>query len=300
MSQPDWLVSMQALVVSLAAVIHGVAAGASLKGAGAAVGAMAGTVPPLIAETEDIAGLLTPGDIGDGSVRPSAAEPPRHAVPILMYHVIEPGPNNLYVPPEELAAHLAMLSEHGFNTISLKQLADHFIHGAPLPERPIVLTFDDGYVSAYTAALPLLQQYDMTGTFFIVTGLVGQAGYVTWDQVTALAAAGMEIGAHTVSHPDLRGLSGTALLHEIAGSGHVLADRLGLTVTVFAYPAGAYNADVAAAVREHYTAAVTTLPGAATPCQDPVLWHRIRVNPGMSAMSLLDTIAYWERQPACE
>lgn len=297
MGQPGWLVSMQTLVATMAMLIHSLAAAAHLGGADASVAALAGAVTPLAAEADWL--VIAPPPDAEPAAPELPAEPPRHAVPILMYHVIAPGPDNLHVPPAELEAQLRLLSEHGYETVSMQHLASHFAHGTPLPERPIVLTFDDGYISAYTAALPLLQQYGMTATFFIVTGLVGQAGYVTWDHVAALAAAGMEIGAHTVSHPDLRGLTGAALLHEVAGSGQALEGRLGLPVSVFAYPAGKYNAEAVAAVRDHYEAAVTTLPGAATPCQDPVLWHRIRVNQGVSAQELLDIIAYWDRQPAC-
>lgn len=290
MGGPGWLTAAQGLFVAVATMIHGMAAAASLDAVDVAAAVAAGALLPMAAEaaTESVAEATLP-----------APGPPHDAVPILMYHVIAPGPNNLYVPPHELEAHLRTLSEHGFTTVSLQQLADHFTHGVPLPERPVVLTFDDGYVSVYTAALPLLQQYDMTATFFIVTGLVGQAGYMTWEQVAELAAAGMEIGAHTVLHQDLRWLDDAERRHEIAGSAQTLIDKLGVAVTAFAYPAGAYNDETVAIVREHFTAAVTTLPGAATPCQDPMLWHRIRINPGVSGPDLHDIIDYWDRQPAC-
>lgn len=282
------LLPLKTWLATAAAIVYGLAGAAELAAADTAPGLITG-VMPLLTATADV----------DVEQPQPESGPPHDAVPVLMYHVIAPGPNALYVPPDELDAHLRLLSEHGFTTISLADLADHFAYGTALPERPIVLTFDDGYESAYTAALPLLQQYGMTGTFFIITGLVGQPGYVTWEQVAALAAAGMEIGAHTVSHPDLRGLAEAAVHAEVADSGQRLADALGSAVTVFAYPAGSFNQSVVAAVGQYYRAAVTTLPGAATPCQDPLLWHRIRVNQGMPAEAVLDAIDYWQRQPSC-
>lgn len=287
---PGWLVTVQALLATVVMTAHGVTLAGNVAQVETASGVAAGTVLPLVlpvgSDVSNDEPLVTTGPIHD-------------AVPVLMYHVIAPGPNSLYVPPAELQAQLSLLASHGFETISLAQLAAHFAHGVSLPDRPVVLTFDDGYISAYTAALPLLQQYGMTATFFIITDLVGQAGYVSWEQVAELAAAGMEIGAHTITHPDLRNLTGVGLTREVAGPQQMMTDKLGHRIDFFAYPAGAYNTETVAVVSEHYVGAVTTHPGAATPCQDPALWHRIRVNQGTPAAALLDTIKYWTNQPPC-
>lgn len=287
---PGWLVTVQALLATVVMSAHGLTLAGNVAQVETASGVAAGMLLPIIVPAGPEVSIDEP---------PVTTGPIYDAVPVLMYHVIAPGPNSLYVPPAELEAQLSLLASHGFETISLAQLAAHFDHGVSLPERPVVLTFDDGYVSAYTAALPLLQQYGMTATFFIITDLVGQAGYVSWEQVAELAAAGMEIGAHTITHPDLRSLTGAGLTREVAGPQQIMTDKLGQPIDFFAYPAGAYNTETVSVVSEHYVGAVTTHPGAATPCQDPVLWRRIRVNQGMPAAALLDTITYWTNQPPC-
>lgn len=222
--------------------------------------------------------------------------PPLPAVPILTYHVIAPGPNNLYVPPAQLDAHLQFLAEQGYRSVTLKQLQAHFQHGDNLPERPVVLTFDDGYDDFYTEALPLLQKHGMVGTLFVITERVGQPGYITWEQAEAIIAAGMEIGSHTLTHPDLRHLDPRRLRAELGDSRGRLEQRLGVSIRFFAYPAGRYNNQTLALMPGLYWGAVTTRPGVATPCQDPQQWRRIRVGPGLSGEGLGRLMRYWERQ----
>src|SRR5262245_45871507 len=109
-------------------------------------------------------------------------------VPILMYHYISASPSatdriryGLSVPPEMFEAQLRLLSNHGYNTITLRELYEYLAIGTALPDNPIVLTFDDGYVDNYTNAFPLLQKYGMRGTFFILTGPAddGNPNYLT-------------------------------------------------------------------------------------------------------------------------
>ncbi|MFZ5823322.1 MAG: polysaccharide deacetylase family protein [Bacillota bacterium] len=229
-------------------------------------------------------------------VAPPPPASPKLSVPILMYHVIAPGPNNLYVPPAELDAHLAYLAREGYQTVTLQQLHAHFQHGDNLPERPVALTFDDGYADFYTAALPLLQKHGMVGTLFVITGKVGQPGYITWQQAQAISAAGMEIGSHTVTHPDLRYLDPRRLRAELGDSRLLLEERLGVSVRFFAYPAGRYSDQTLALMPELYWGAVTTHPGVATPCQDVQQWRRIRVGPRLSGEALGRLIEHWERE----
>ncbi len=80
------------------------------------------------------------------------------------------------------------------------------------------LTFDDGYDNHATVAGPMLASHGMEGTFFVISGFVGNSGYMTWSQVSALAAAGNEIGGHTLHHPDLTTVSNSVALQEICGS----------------------------------------------------------------------------------
>ena len=191
-------------------------------------------------------------------------------VPVLMYHHVgEPPPDadgvrlRLTVTASDFEAQLIFLSARGYATITLHDLAAA-LAGGSLPPKPVVLTFDDGYADNFDVAFPLLQRYGMTGVFFIASGFVGKDGYVTWEQVLALADAGMEVGAHSRWHSDLTNANMQLLEEEIARSKRDLEQRLGLAVDFFCYPAGAYNDGVIAALlTAGYAGAVTTRPGLA-------------------------------------
>jgi peptidoglycan/xylan/chitin deacetylase (PgdA/CDA1 family) len=211
-----------------------------------------------------------PAPAGAPTVTP--AQPPPGAAslsgpaPILMYHYIravdqaaDPLGWELSVTPELFEQHMAALAQAGYSGVRMDLLA-RCIRGEPVcPPRPVALTFDDGYEDAFTAALPALQRYGFTATFYIVTEYVGQPGYMGWEQLAALRDAGMEIGSHSVSHPDLTTLDATELLRQVAGSRAELEARLGVRAVSFCYPAGRYSAAVLEAVRAAgYESATTT------------------------------------------
>ncbi len=193
-------------------------------------------------------------------------------VPILMYHYISEPPANagrvrrdLSVPPAQFEAHLRFLQERGYTTISLEEVVMSLQIGQPLPDRPIVLTFDDGYRDHYDNAFPLLQQYGMTGTFFVITSVIDQEhpAYLSWDQVIEMDAAGMSMEPHGYTHDDLKGRSRDYLIWQMLGSKEAIEARTGKPVRIFCYPAGRYDALGITVLRElDYWAAVTIQFGA--------------------------------------
>lgn len=194
------------------------------------------------------------------------------AVPILMYHYIsDPPPGSdryrwaLSVTPANLDAQMSYLKQAGYHAITLYQLYDYLAQGQPLPEKPIVLTFDDGYVDAFTHAAPILQKYRFVGTFFIMTGPAdrgGAGGYLTWDQIRAMTAAGMDIELHGGEHYDLRNRSDDFLANQIAGGKEAIEAHITRPVRWFAYPSGRYDAAVKRALASAgLWGAVTTVPG---------------------------------------
>jgi peptidoglycan/xylan/chitin deacetylase (PgdA/CDA1 family) len=125
-----------------------------------------------------------------------------------------------------------------------------------------VLTFDDGGLDNYEVAYPILKEHGLKGTFFVITKTVGREGQMTWDQLREMAANGMSIQSHTVSHPDLRGVSATRLESELVGSRQAIADAIGQPSYALCYPSGAYNDTVIAAARSAgYVMAVATDKG---------------------------------------
>jgi peptidoglycan/xylan/chitin deacetylase (PgdA/CDA1 family) len=204
-------------------------------------------------------------------------------VPILMYHVIAdpaagaPYPE-LFVRATDFAGQMRWLERHGYHPVTLRAVWDHWRHGARLPTRPIVISFDDGYLSVVRSALPPMRARGWPGVLNLTVKNLRVAGGIGPGRVRRLLAAGWELDSHTFSHPDLTSLSDRALAHEVTGSRRQLRRQFGAPVDFFCYPAGRYDPRVVAAVRSAgYLAATTTLDGLATPHR-PFELRRIRVN----------------------
>ncbi len=128
--------------------------------------------------------------------------------------------------------------------------------------RPVLLTFDDGYESDLTHALPALAEAGGTAMFFIVTGFVGRSGHLSWNQVRTLHSQGMIVGSHTVSHPDLRRIAPAQQLEELRGSRQALEDHLGAPVTTFSFPfGGASSTLIQRALESGYASVFTSRHG---------------------------------------
>jgi peptidoglycan/xylan/chitin deacetylase (PgdA/CDA1 family) len=173
-------------------------------------------------------------------------------MPILMYHSVTESPpratRRLSVHPEAFEGQLATLARHGFTTLTFGQLGAALDGGTPLPERSVVLTFDDGYADFHQHALPRLDSRGLTATVFVTTGWLDDAGdqaagepldrMLSWSQVREVAEAGIEIGAHSHSHPQLDQISGPALREELHHSKALLENGIGGPVHSLAYPFG--------------------------------------------------------------
>jgi peptidoglycan/xylan/chitin deacetylase (PgdA/CDA1 family) len=176
---------------------------------------------------------------------------------VLCYHSIHPAKGFASATPALFAAHLDWLAEH-CDVLPLSQIVERMgrTPGENSGRPAVAITFDDGYADNYEYAMPLLATRDLTATFFLTVGLVEkdpsvvartqmlrQSGYeairpLEWEQVRAMHAAGMEIGAHTWSHPNLAHLNRRAAHDELRSSKEVLEQRLGAPVRSLAYPFG--------------------------------------------------------------
>ncbi len=170
-------------------------------------------------------------------------------VPVLMYHHVEslpPSPDrfrvDLTVRPQDFEEQLRWLRAQGYATVTSNELWWTLDQGAPLPAKPVQLTFDDGYADAYTVVLPLLRKYGFVGTFFVTANLVGRPGYLNRDQVRALATLGMDVQSHAVDHFSLMRLPRAAQEYQLCVSRKILSEWLGKDVRHFAFPAGDWNA----------------------------------------------------------
>jgi peptidoglycan/xylan/chitin deacetylase (PgdA/CDA1 family) len=261
----------------------------------AAFGGLAGATTPQI---------WLPADMPTPTPKPlppppfaSAPDGQRPYVPILMYHYVrtvdasvDPLGYGLSVTPAQFAAQLDWLHRAGYDTVQLSALVS-CVHGeAPCPARAVALTFDDGYMDAYTNAFPLLQQYGDTATFYIVSGFVGHEGYMGWDEIRAMHNAGMEIGAHSISHLDLTTLSYYENVDQIARSGQEIAAQIGAPVRSFCYPAGKFTPEIAKITHDAgYTSATTTIQEGAQ--EDMFTLPRIRIAGDLSQEGFEATVA---------
>lgn len=164
------------------------------------------------------------------------------AIPVLYYHSIdrEEG-NELRVPHEEFEEHLRFLEQAGYQSVTMNELYKHLQEGAELPDKPFVLTFDDGYRDNYTNAFPITRKYGFTGTVFVVTDWIDGTGYLTLEQLKEMKQAGWQIESHTLSHPKLNELADEELGQELQESKRVLEELLKHPVNYLAYPYGNYD-----------------------------------------------------------
>ncbi len=179
--------------------------------------------------------------------------PGRVQIPILLYHrVADKGaPSRYTIAPQDFERQIAYLQQAGYRSIRLSQLVEAIQNGAMLPERPVVLTFDDGNLDNYTNAFPILQQHGMIGVEYVVANRLDSDGYLSADQVRAMAAAGWEIGSHSMTHTDLTTVTANQVRVEIHDSKVLLQNVLGFPIESFAYPFGKVDPDLTHQVFEY-------------------------------------------------
>lgn len=171
-------------------------------------------------------------------------------LPILMYHSISSPPplvgsqrsQRFQLHPESFSAQLRYLKEHDFYSVTLSDWREAILTQIPLPEKAVLMTFDDGYLDFYTHAWPLLKQYGFSATVFIITDWVGRqlegAPLMDWQHIAQLQAAGIEVGSHSNSHASLLSLPPAEIMEEGLRSRQQLEQKLGTAVRAFCYPFG--------------------------------------------------------------
>jgi peptidoglycan/xylan/chitin deacetylase (PgdA/CDA1 family) len=205
-----------------------------------------------------------------------------HEVPILNYHKVDILNNALSVSPREFEEQMEYLSKSGYHTITPDQLLTYLKSGKELPDKPIMLTFDDGYLDNYTNAYPIMKKYGFTATIFVVTNLVNHdERFMTWDQVKEMQKNGFVFGSHTVNHISLTTLTSEQVMNELNQSRDEIARQLGKVPTYFAYPTGTYNTGIEDMVRKAgYKAAFTIEYGQVGSDSDLYLLQRIPIFKG--------------------
>lgn len=212
---------------------------------------------------------------------PADWKPYTGPVPILGYHAIQrpvAGSDDpqQFVPQDDFVEQMKWLDENGYEAVTLDQVEDAWFKGGELPPKPVVLTFDDGYLSQYVAAFPALEHFRWPG----VLNLVAEGADLPDADVRKMLDADVpwELASHTTTHPDLTTLDSAGLRREVAGSRRILQDRFGVPVNNFGYPASRYDKAVIQAVSDAgYRGATTEVPGLATSAH-PYELDRIEVD----------------------
>ncbi len=197
---------------------------------------------------------------------------PQSRVPILAFHKVDPAFEwgVTRTTPSQFRRVLAHLKREHYQTVSLEFLMETRL----LPQKPIVLTFDDAYEKLYTYALPCLEKYGFSATLFVITGYAGRLNewdinlgwlkfrHLSWNQIRELSRLGFEIGSHTVHHADLTNLDERTLMKELRQSKAEIEHRISKTVRFISFPFGRYDSRVVQACREAgYTAGCGFLSG---------------------------------------
>jgi peptidoglycan/xylan/chitin deacetylase (PgdA/CDA1 family) len=205
---------------------------------------------------------MIPAVIGTGAVLAGLSarwnwwRPKKEGIPILMYHKIGDPPagsklGSLWVSAKKFRKQMAYLSDEGWHPIVFKDLYAHWDKGAPLPPKPVLITFDDGYLNNYTEAFPILRDFGFRATLYVVVQTIGwdnrwhdpasetRIPMITWPQLKELQKAGWEIGSHTMNHPRLHKIELKEVARELEKSRAVIGEVLGEAPDSFAYPYGA-------------------------------------------------------------
>lgn len=205
----------------------------------------------------------------------------QYVVPIIMYHKIngESAVSRLSVSPESFRAQIAFLKKHKYNVVKLEGLPEIMKRGK-LPPKTIAITFDDGYEDNYFNAYPVLKEFNMPATIFVIPAKTGTEGYLTWDQIAEMSESKViTIGSHSLNHIWLPSLTGQALDREMTDSKRAIESHIGKDVNTFSYPLGGFNKEVREKViKAGYKIAVATNPGKKYPKHDLFAMKRLRIS----------------------
>lgn len=203
------------------------------------------------------------------------------SIPVIMYHSIdyEKG-NELRVPKEKFREQMKDLKDNGYTTLTMRQLYDFMASNKPVPEKSVVLTFDDGYKDNYENAYPVLKEFGFKATVFIITNCIDKdKGFLTSKELKEMDKNGMDIESHTLNHDKLDELPYNKQVETLKGSKEFLEKILNKKVKYIAYPYGKYNNDAIKATKDTgYNIAFTTESGWANKQQGIYKLHRVYIS----------------------
>ena len=203
-------------------------------------------------------------------------------VPVLNYHQVEEKNGNpLTLWPDQFEAQMAYLADEGYTTITIDEMMDALENGTSLPEKPVIITFDDGYADNYEYAYPILKKYGFKATIFLIYDFTNTyPNYLTWEQINEMKDSGLiHFESHTMTHANLAELtSADDLRHEIADSHDLLSEKIGYDMHYIAYPGGRVNPEIEEMTRAAgYRGMLAVHYGLSTPAEGRYQMDRIPI-----------------------
>jgi peptidoglycan/xylan/chitin deacetylase (PgdA/CDA1 family) len=269
---------------------------AALQAASAAAPAQA-VVPTVVAPQTEQGGREYFVSRRVREVVPTGA--PTITMPILLYHYVRTPPSmltdlvgyKLSVSPEDFAAQMDWLAVNRYHPVDFTDVRAYFAGIAPLPSKPVVITFDDGYADLYSAAFPILLSHRFKAVAYIVSSFVGQSRYVSKDEILEMDRGGIQIASHTVDHPNLARSSFGSTMFQLVESKRWLEQLVGHPVVDFAYPSGRASTQVVSALNTAgYDTAVTEQLSLSHGRYDRFMWTRVRVGGGESMADFISSL----------
>ncbi|WP_455793462.1 polysaccharide deacetylase family protein [Clostridium butyricum] len=201
-------------------------------------------------------------------------------IPVLYYHSVdENAANEVTITPEKLKEQLDYINDNNYVTITMTELYDHIENNKPIPEKSILITFDDGYMNNYTEAFPMLKELNMTATIFCVGNSLDGSYYLSEEAIKEMSDYGIDIESHTVNHVHLDTMSYDEQLLELKNSKNILEKITGKEVLSLAYPFGDYNDNTIKAAKDAgYKMGFTTKLGLSDRTDDIYKLDRIYIS----------------------
>lgn len=201
-------------------------------------------------------------------------------VPVLYYHSVkESVDNEVTIAPEMLKTQLQYIKDEGYVTLTLSELKEYLLNNSPIPNKSILITFDDGYMDNYYSAFPILKDLNMQATIFCITSELDGTYYLSKDAINEMSNYGIDIQSHTVNHPHLDKMTYDEQLTELKESKKTLESITGKKVDSIAYPFGDFNDDSIKATKDAgYTLGFTTKKGLSDRDDNPLTLDRIYIS----------------------
>ena len=218
-------------------------------------------------------------------------------VPVLYYHSVRKSADNeVIISPEMLKTQLKYIKDQGYITLTISELKNYILNNSPIPEKSIVITFDDGYMDNYYNAFPILKDFNMVATIFCITSNLDGSYYLSENAIKEMSDYGIDIQSHTVTHPQLNKLTYNQQLSELKESKKTLEYITGKKIDSIAFPYGNFNDETIKAAKDAgYALGFTTRRGLSDRGDNPLRLDRIYISSKYSMDTFKDVLAKTEK-----